>query len=167
MSSNPPEMPEAPEPGEPQQQLPPMPAELPTMPPEMPPIPPPQSYQPYQQHQQYQSAQQQYPPVPQPQYPPGWQPPPPAGGKIWLGILLGAGVPILFAVLSFALSGTDAYQLASLLLMLPFWIMLVLAIVLTILRGTRRTGIGMWIGLAAIPIIGFGACVVAIFGASF
>ncbi len=167
MSSNPPEMPEAPEPGEPQQQLPPMPAELPTMPPEMPPIPPPQSYQPYQQHQQYQPAQQQYPPVPQPQYPPGWQPPPPAGGKIWLGILLGAGVPILFAVLSFALSGTDAYQLASLLLMLPFWIMLVLAIVLTILRGTRRTGIGMWIGLAAIPIIGFGACVVAIFGASF
>ena len=167
MSSNPPEMPEAPEPGEPQQQLPPMPAELPTMPPEMPPIPPPQSYQPYQQHQQYQPAQQQYPPVPQPQYPPGWQPPPPAGGKIWLGIRLGAGVPILFAVLSFALSGTDAYQLASLLLMLPFWIMLVLAIVLTILRGTRRTGIGMWIGLAAIPIIGFGACVVAIFGASF
>ena len=167
MSSNPPEMPEAPEPGEPQQQLPPMPAELPTMPPEMPPIPPPQSYQPYQQHQQYQPAQQQYPPVPQPQYPPGWQPPPPAGGKIWLGILLGAGVPILFAVLSFALSGTDAYQLASLLLMLPFWIMLVIAIVLTILRGTRRTGIGMWIGLAAIPIIGFGACVVAIFGASF
>ena len=167
MSSNPSEMPEAPEPGEPQQQLPPMPAELPTMPPEMPPIPPPQSYQPYQQHQQYQPAQQQYPPVPQPQYPPGWQPPPPAGGKIWLGILLGAGVPILFAVLSFALSGTDAYQLASLLLMLPFWIMLVLAIVLTILRGTRRTGIGMWIGLAAIPIIGFGACVVAIFGASF
>ena len=167
MSSNPPEMPEAPEPGEPQQQLPPMPAELPTMPPEMPPIPPPQSYQPYQQHQQYQPAQQQYPPVPQPQYPPGWQPPPPAGGKIWLGILLGAGVPILFAVLSFALSGTDAYQLASLLLMLPFWIMLVIAIVLTILRGTRRTGIGMWIGLAAIPIIGFGACVVAIFGSSF
>ena len=164
MSSNPPEMPEAPEPGEPQQQLPPMPAELPTMPPEMPPIPPPQSYQPYQ---QYQPAQQQYPPVPQPQYPPGWQPPPPAGGKIWLGILLGAGVPILFAVLSFALSGTDAYQLASLLLMLPFWIMLVIAIVLTILRGTRRTGIGMWIGLAAIPIIGFGACVVAIFGSSF
>ena len=167
MSSNPPEMPEAPGPGEPQQQLPPMPAELPTMPPEMPPIPPPQSYQPYQQHQQYQPAQQQYPPVPQPQYPPGWQPPPPAGGKIWLGILLGAGVPILFAVLSFALSGTDAYQLASLLLMLPFWIMLVIAIVLTILRGTRRTGIGMWIGLAAIPIIGFGACVVAIFGSSF
>ena len=170
MSSNPPEMPEAPEPGEPQQQLPPVPAELPPMPPELPPIPPQQSYQPYQpyqQHQQYQPAQQQYPPVPQPQYPPGWQPPPPAGGKIWLGILLGAGVPILFAVLSFALSGTDAYQLASLLLMLPFWIMLVLAIVLTILRGTRRTGIGMWIGLAAIPIIGFGACVVAIFGSSF
>ena len=161
MSSNPPEMPEAPEPGEPQQQLPPVPAELPPMPP---PIPPQQSYQPYQ---QYQPAQQQYPPVPQPQYPPGWQPPPPAGGKIWLGILLGAGVPILFAVLSFALSGTDAYQLASLLLMLPFWIMLVIAIVLTILRGTRRTGIGMWIGLAAIPIIGFGACVVAIFGSSF
>ena len=134
------------------------------MPPELPPIPPQQSYQPYQ---QYQPAQQQYPPVPQPQYPPGWQPPPPAGGKIWLGILLGAGVPILFAVLSFALSGTDAYQLASLLLMLPFWIMLVIAIVLTILRGTRRTGIGMWIGLAAIPIIGFGACVVAIFGSSF
>lgn len=170
MSSNPPEMPEAPEPGEPQQQLPPVPAELPPMPPELPPIPPQQSYQPYQpyqQHQQYQPAQQQYPPVPQPQYPPGWQPPPPAGGKIWLGILLGAGVPILFAVLSFALSGTDAYQLASLLLMLPFWIMLVIAIVLTILRGTRRTGIGMWIGLAAIPIIGFGACVVAIFGSSF
>ncbi|MCA0346888.1 MAG: hypothetical protein LCH31_07655 [Actinobacteria bacterium] len=164
MSSNPPEMPEAPEPGEPQQQLPPVPAELPPMPPELPPIPPQQSYQPYQ---QYQPAQQQYPPVPQPQYPPGWQPPPPAGGKIWLGILLGAGVPILFAVLSFALSGTDAYQLASLLLMLPFWIMLVIAIVLTILRGTRRTGIGMWIGLAAIPIIGFGACVVAIFGSSF
>ena len=161
MSSNPPEMPEAPEPGEPQQQLPPVPAELPPKPP---PIPPQQSYQPYQ---QYQPAQQQYPPVPQPQYPPGWQPPPPAGGKIWLGILLGAGVPILFAVLSFALSGTDAYQLASLLLMLPFWIMLVIAIVLTILRGTRRTGIGMWIGLAAIPIIGFGACVVAIFGSSF
>lgn len=170
MSSNPPEMPEAPEPGEPQQQLPPVPAELPPMPPELPPIPPQQSYQPYQpyqQHQQYQPAQQQYPPLPQPQYPPGWQPPPPAGGKIWLGILLGAGVPILFAVLSFALSGTDAYQLASLLLMLPFWIMLVIAIVLTILRGTRRTGIGMWIGLAAIPIIGFGACVVAIFGSSF
>ena len=164
MSSNPPEMPEAPEPGEPQQQLPPVPAELPPMPPELPPIPPQQSYQPYQ---QYQPAQQQYPPVPQPQYPPGWQPPPPAGGKIWLGILLGAGVPILFAVLSFALSGTDAYQLASLLLMLPFWIMLVIAIVLTILRGTRRTGIGMWVGLAAIPIIGFGACVVAIFGSSF
>ncbi len=164
MSSNPPEMPEAPEPGEPQQQLPPVPAELPPIPPELPPIPPQQSYQPYQ---QYQPAQQQYPPVPQPQYPPGWQPPPPAGGKIWLGILLGAGVPILFAVLSFALSGTDAYQLASLLLMLPFWIMLVIAIVLTILRGTRRTGIGMWIGLAAIPIIGFGACVVAIFGSSF
>ncbi len=164
MSSNPPEMPEAPEPGEPQQQLPPVPAELPPMPPELPPIPPQQSYQPYQ---QYQPAQQQYPPVPQPQYPPGWQPTPPAGGKIWLGILLGAGVPILFAVLSFALSGTDAYQLASLLLMLPFWIMLVIAIVLTILRGTRRTGIGMWIGLAAIPIIGFGACVVAIFGSSF
>lgn len=164
MSSNPPEMPEAPEPGERQQQLPPVPAELPPIPPELPPIPPQQSYQPYQ---QYQPAQQQYPPVPQPQYPPGWQPPPPAGGKIWLGILLGAGVPILFAVLSFALSGTDAYQLASLLLMLPFWIMLVIAIVLTILRGTRRTGIGMWIGLAAIPIIGFGACVVAIFGASF
>lgn len=164
MSSNPPEMPEAPEPGEPQQQLPPVPAELLPMPPELPPIPPQQSYQPYQ---QYQPAQQQYPPVPQPQYPPGWQPPPPAGGKIWLGILLGAGVPILFAVLSFALSGTDAYQLASLLLMLPFWIMLVIAIVLTILRGTRRTGIGMWIGLAAIPIIGFGACVVAIFGSSF
>lgn len=164
MSSNPPEMPEAPEPGEPQQQLPPVPAELPPMPPELPPIPPQQSYQPYQ---QYQPAQQQYPPVPQPQYPPGWQPPPPAGGKIWLGILLGAGVPILFAVLSFALSGTDAYQLASLLLMLPFWIMLVIAIVLTILRGTRRTGIGMWIGLAAVPIIGFGACVVAIFGSSF
>ena len=161
MSSNPPEMPEAPEPGEPQQQLPPVPAELPPIPPELPPIPPQQSYQPYQ---QYQPAQQQYPPVPQPQYPPGWQPTPPAGGKIWLGILLGAGVPILFAVLSFALSGTDAYQLASLLLMLPFWIMLVIAIVLTILRGTRRTGIGMWIGLAAIPIIGFGACVVAIFG---
>ena len=157
MSSNPPEMPEAPEPGERQQQLPPVPTELP-------PIPPQQSYQPYQ---QYQPAQQQYPPVPQPQYPPGWQPPPPAGGKIWLGILLGAGVPILFAVLSFALSGTDAYQLASLLLMLPFWIMLVIAIELTILRGTRRTGIGMWIGLAAIPIIGFGACVVAIFGSSF
>ena len=170
MSSNPPEMPEAPEPGEPQQQLPPVPAELPPMPPELPPIPPQQSYQPYQQyqqHQQYQPAQQHYPPVPQPQYPPGWQPPPPAGGKIWLGILLGAGVPILFAVLSFALSGTDAYQLASLLLMLPFWIMLVIAIVLTILSGTRRTGIGMWIGLAAIPIIGFGACVVAIFGSSF
>ncbi len=164
MSSNPPEMPEAPEPGEPQQQLPPVPAELPPIPPELPPIPPQQSYQPYQ---QYQPAQQQYPPVPQPQYPPGWQPTPPAGGKIWLGILLGAGVPILFAVLSFALSGTDAYQLASLLLMLPFWIMLVIAIVLTILRGTRRTGIGMWIGLAAIPIIGFGACVVAIFGSSF
>ena len=164
MSSNPPEMPEAPEPGEPQQQLPPVPAELPPMPPELPPIPPQQSYQPYQ---QYQPAQQQYPPVPQPQYPTGWQPTPPAGGKIWLGILLGAGVPILFAVLSFALSGTDAYQLASLLLMLPFWIMLVIAIVLTILRGTRRTGIGMWIGLAAIPIIGFGACVVAIFGSSF
>ena len=157
-------MPDAPEPGEPQQQLPPVPAELPPMPPELPPRPPQQSYQPYQ---QYQPAQQQYPPVPQPQYPPGWQPPPPAGGKIWLGILLGAGVPILFAVLSFALSGTDAYQLASLLLMLPFWIMLVIAIVLTILRGTRRTGIGMWIGLAAIPIIGFGACVVAIFGSSF
>ena len=164
MSSNPPEMPEAPEPGEPQQQLPPVPAELPPIPPELPPIPPQQSYQPYQ---QYQPAQQQYPPVPQPQYPPGWQPTPPAGGQIWLGILLGAGVPILFAVLSFALSGTDAYQLASLLLMLPFWIMLVIAIVLTILRGTRRTGIGMWIGLAAIPIIGFGACVVAIFGSSF
>lgn len=164
MSSNPPEMPEAPEPGEPQQQLPPVPVELPPMPPELPPIPPQQSYQPYQ---QYQPAQQQYPPVPQPQYPPDWQPTPPAGGKIWLGILLGAGVPILFAVLSFALSGTDAYQLASLLLMLPFWIMLVIAIVLTILRGTRRTGIGMWIGLAAIPIIGFGACVVAIFGSSF
>ena len=164
MSSNPPEMPEAPEPGEPQQQLPPVPAELPPIPPELPPIPPQQSYQPYQ---QYQPAQQQYPPVPQPQYPPGWQPTPPAGGKIWLGILLGAGVPILFAVLSFALSGTDAYQLASLLLMLPFWIMLVIAIVLTILRGTRRTGIGMWIGLAAVPIIGFGACVVAIFGSSF
>lgn len=167
MSSNPPEMPEAPEPGEPQQQLPPVPAELPPMPPELPPIPPQQSYQPYQQYQQYQPAQQQYPPVPQPQYPPGWQPPPPAGGKIWLGILLGAGVPILCALLSFALSGTDAYQLVSLLLMLPFWIMLVIAIVLTILRGTRRTGIGMWIGLAAIPIIGFGACVVAIFGSSF
>lgn len=175
MSSNPPELPGTPEPGEPQQQLPAMPAELPPMPPELPPIPPQQSYQPYQQYQQYQPAQQQYPPVPQqqyppvpqPQYPPGWQPPPPAGGKIWLGILLGAGVPILLAVLSFALSGTDAYQLASLLLMLPFWIMLVIAIVLTILRGTRRTGIGMWIGLAAIPIIGFGACVVAIFGSSF
>ena len=170
MSSNPPEMPEAPEPGEPQQQLPPVPAELPPMPPELPPIPPQQSYQPYQpyqQHQQYQPAQQQYPPVPQPQYPPGWQPPPPAGGKIWLGILLGAGVPILCALLSFALNGTGAYQLGNLLLMLPFWIMLVIAIVLTILRGTRRTGIGMWIGLAAIPIIGFGACVVAIFGSSF
>lgn len=167
MSSNPPEMPEAPEPGEPQQQLPPMPAELPTMPPELPPMPPQQSYQPYQ---QYQPAQQQYPPVPQPQYPPipaGWQPPPPPGGKIWLGILLGAGIPILCAILSFALNGTNAYQLMSLLLMLPFWIMLVLAIVLTIPRATRRTGIGMWIGLAAIPIIGFGACVVAIFGASF
>ena len=85
MSSNPPEMPEAPEPGERQQQLPPVPAELPPIPPELPPIPPQQSYQPYQ---QYQPAQQQYPPVPQPQYPPGWQPPPPAGGKIWLGILL-------------------------------------------------------------------------------
>lgn len=182
MSSNPPEMPEAPEPGEPQQQLPAMPAELPPMPPELPPIPPQQyqqphlqdqqQYHPYDQaqhpqHPQHQPAQQQYPPVPQPQYPPGWQPPPPAGGKIWLGILLGAGVPILCALLSFALNGTGAYQLGNLLLMLPFWIMLVIAIVLTILRGTRRTGIGMWIGLAAIPIIGFGACVVAIFGASF
>ncbi len=176
MSSNPPELPGTPEPGEPQQQLPAMPAELPTMPPELPPMPPPQphlqdqQYQPYEPalHQQYPPAPQpQYPPVPQPQYPPGWQPPPPAGGKIWLGILLGAGVPILCALLSFALNGTGAYQLGSLLLMLPFWIMLVIAIVLTILHGTRRTGIGMWIGLAAIPIIGFGACVVAIFGASF
>lgn len=122
-------------------------------------------------------AQQHLPPMPQyqphpgqPQYPPvpaGWRPPPPAGGKIWLGILLGAGIPILCAILSFALSGTDMYQLTGLLLMLPFWIMLVVAIVLTILRGTRRTGIGMWIGLAAIPIIGFGVCVVAIFGSGF
>lgn len=172
MSSNPPELPGAPDPVEPQQQLPPMPAELPPMPAELPPVPPPQQphphHQQYQQHPQYQQAPQpQYPPVPQPQYPPGWQPPPPAGGKIWLGILLGAGVPILCALLSFALSGTDAYQLVSLLLMLPFWIMLVIAIVLTILHGTRRTGIGMWIGLATIPIIGFGACVVAIFGAGF
>ena len=179
MSSNPPELPGTPEPGEPQQQLPAMPAELPPMPPELPPLPPQQyqqphlqdqqQYHPYDQaqHPQHQPAQPQYPSVPQPQYPPGWQPPPPAGGKIWLGILLGAGVPILCALLSFALNGTGAYQLGNLLLMLPFWIMLVIAIVLTILRGTRRTGIGMWIGLAAIPIIGFGACVVAIFGSSF
>ncbi len=134
----------------PQQPLPPMP----------PPYPPPFPSQPFP------DAQHVYPPH-SPQYAPipvGWQPPQPPGGKIWLGILIGAGVPILGVLLSLWAANAGSYGLSSGLAGIPFWIMLILAIVLTIVRGTRRTGIGMWIGLAALPIIGFGACVVMIFG---
>lgn len=89
---------------------------------------------------------------------------PPARGKIWLGILLGAGVPILgFLLAAAAANNTGLNDLSIWLMALPFWIMLIVAIVLTIIRGQRRTGIGMWIGLAALPIIGFGACIVMIF----
>lgn len=101
----------------------------------------------------------QFPPMPE-----KWQPPPSPGGKIWLGILLGAGVPILGFLLARVADGVGLYDLSLALVALPFWLVLILAIVLTIIRSQRRTGIGMWIGLAALPIIGFGVCVVMIFG---
>ena len=73
-------------------------------------------------------------------------------------------MPILGFLFGIWASNSSFYNVSTALMALPFWIMLILAIVLTVIRSTRRTGIGMWIGLAALPIIGFGACVVMIFG---
>ena len=145
--------------------------------------PPPQGYaQPGypQTHPGYPQQQPGYPPhmqsgyPPQAQYPPvpaGWQPPPPPGGKIWLGILISIGAPVLAYLLGIALSYTTNGQSNSFFgplatLFLPALLVLIGAITLTVIHRTRKTGIGMFIGLAAMPIIGFGACVAAIFGVS-
>ncbi|MCB1272781.1 MAG: hypothetical protein KDB25_00070 [Leucobacter sp.] len=120
-------------------------------------IPPP-GYAPPQYAPQYTPP---YPPVP-PYQPPQQQP---QGGKIWLGILIAVGAPILTLILSLIF---DPYSGMGLIVagVLAFGI-LVAAIVLTSMAHTRRTGIGMWIGLAALPFIFFGVCTALLVGSGF
>lgn len=138
----------------------------------------PQGSEPYQQQPgPYQQPHESYPqqalPYQQPGYPgappgqyPSYQAPPPAGGHIWLGILLAIGIPLLGALLPWALESllTDPpYEMLFLLPIIGFVLAIILAIVLTCIRGTRRTGIGMWIGIACLPVIAFGTCVAILF----
>lgn len=151
MSTNPPEppIPEEPGPLQPDPGQPPQPPQPPIPQPE----PAPQPEQP--------RFQQQYAPPVQP-YP--QQPATPMGGRIWLGILVAVVIPIGLIMLATSLSTQFPSAFFPLTIIALLGI-LVAAIVLTVLPQTRRTGIGMWIGIAALPIIGFGVCTAVLFGA--
>lgn len=99
------------------------------------------------------------PPVPpMPPIPPT----PPQGGRIWLGILIAVVVPILAVLLAVTVdpSSGAGFTIAVVLILAT----VATAIVLTCIRSTQRTGIGMWIGIAALPIIFFGVCTALVFG---
>lgn len=126
------------------------------------PAPPPQAPQ-YQPPAQYAAPQ----PYPAPAYPPS----PPMGGRIWLGIALAVAVPLAAFGIGMAIdSAANAqgnYSSMAFLVMTIIGLVgtFITAIALTIIPKTRRTGIGMWIGIAALPIIAFGVCTAVLVGA--
>lgn len=112
--------------------------------------------------------------------PDGWTvpPPPPSpggdrpirGSRVTLGIglaLLGHLVTVALAIPSFTSSDEHGLWLGAALIgqAVLFLVCLVLGIVLTV-RGDRGIGIGLLIGWAVgiivLPVVGFGACVVAL-----
>lgn len=162
---NPAEQPQQPEvpqqPAVPQQ--PEAPPQYPQAPPQQP-VPPEPPF-----HAPQQSPAQPFPHVARPEHTPqqyalplGAPPSPPPGGWIWLGIVLGVAVPIVgISLLGWISSQSGYFNFA--LSSFPLWGTVIAAIVLTCIRATRRTGIGMWIGIAALPIIGFGVCTAMLF----
>lgn len=118
-----------------------------------------------------QPAEQQPPALPpqyaQLPYPPAYAAQQPAmGGWIWLGIAIAIVVPVAGSIV-FGLIAGSIGSLGLAFVSAPLVLTLVAAIVLTCIRETRRTGIGMWIGIAALPIIGFGVCTALIFGSGY
>jgi len=95
------------------------------------------------------------------------RPQPQMGGRIWLGLVIALvltlGVPAFMSWLISTLAWFDGWYL----LVLPVVAAFVLAIVFTCIPGTRRTGIGMWVGIAALPIIGLGTCVALLAGVGY
>lgn len=104
---------------------------------------------------------QQLPSYPMPAYPPGWQPPPKQrnGRKVALGIVIGIAAPFVFGFLTTVIGSATGNGVGPLGGLVPL-LLLLGPIGLIVPDRTRFIGVGIYIGYAALLVLGAGLCVV-------